>query len=183
MASSSLLRKKRLATIIRLQGYQDILPCVHCAFEFPCIRMPSVSVKCARCAEQGRSNCVSVSWESVERTITSSRETIDSEERMAEDDEEQEAVLKAQLRVIEDRRLNRRRKIRRLRKVLKQAEGRATDQARCLAEELDLEASDGYRQAWEGTPIDFGPELSQLAAHTPSLLGEVIEGVDTASPW
>ena len=182
MASSSSRQKSRLASIIRLRGYLDTLPCIHCLFDHPCVRMPSVSVKCARCAESGRKNCVSVTWEVVERTILSTREAIEKDESLIDEDDEEEAELETKLREIKDRRLARKRRVRRNRKVLKRAEGRADAQAKCLAEELDNEASEAYVSAWEGQALDFGPELLELAAHTPSLLHEVVDGSPLAGP-
>ena len=82
--------------------------------------------------------------------------------------------LERRLRVIKDRRIASRRKVRRFRQAFLFAEGRAEAQGKCLAEQLDNDASSAYQEEWQGEPVEFGSELLQLAAQTPSRLDVVV---------
>ena len=77
--------------------------------------MPSIFFKYARCAELGRTDCVSVSWESVERAVTDNRKKIRKKKEQADKTKEKKIELERRLRIIKDRRIASRRKVRRFR--------------------------------------------------------------------
>ena len=64
---------------------------------------------------------------------------------MIDDDDDKKELLEKQLREIKNRRFQRKRRVRRNRKILKQTEDRADTHARCLTEELDLKVSNKKR--------------------------------------
>ena len=78
------------------------------------------------------------------------------------------------MRVIKNRRIASRKKVRRFRQAFLFAEGRAEAQDKCLAEQLNNDASSVYQKEWQGEPVEFNSELLQLAAQTPSRLNVVV---------
>ena len=82
--------------------------------------------------------------------------------------------LERRLRIIKNRRIASRRKVRRFRQTFLFAEGRAEAQDKCLTEQLDNDASSVYQEEWQGEPVEFNSELLQLAAQTPSRLDVVV---------
>ena len=80
-------QKKHLVSIIRLQNYLDFFPCIHCLFDYFCIKMLSVSMKCAHCTESNWRDCVLVSWEVVEQTILLKCETIEQNKQLVDEDD------------------------------------------------------------------------------------------------
>lgn len=162
MTSKSSLRNKRLSAKIRILGVPAPLPCHHCLFEHTCIIMPSVSARCERCVSSGRRDCIAVSWESVDRTVVNTREEIVKEEDEADVEEEEVLRLEESLKKVRESWLSRRRRLRRLRKVLKLAESRAIDQARCLEEEILAESQQVELSS------SFGPSVQELASMSPA---------------
>ena len=75
--------------------------------------MPSIFSKCVRCVEFSRIDCISVSWKSVERAVTDNRKKIQKKKKQADKTEKKKIELERRLRVIKNRRIASRRKVRR----------------------------------------------------------------------
>jgi hypothetical protein len=194
--SSSTIRNRRLGDRIRTEGFLALFPCRSCFPEHECFVMPQISSRCARCAAAGRSNCIEVSWDSVDKVVNDTRKKISEEEDLADGvDEDEAAALSHEaeaLKILEEaqkkvrqaqaRRLEHRRKIRRLRKVLKLAENRSIAQAKCLAEELDAEAAANAEAEQSGFSPSFDPSVFDLASLSPGAINELLSDFDAVSP-
>ena len=130
--------------------------------------------RCERCSAAGRGNCIEVSWDTTDRVVVRTRKQISEEEDEAEHVEAEEEELEARLKEVKERRLQHRRRIRRLRKVLKLAESRSVAQALCLEEEILAEAQASSSSHASGDIITFGPELEELANMSPSQINDLL---------
>jgi len=131
MSSSSVSTKNRLRRALEIEraGKESEFPCDLCiSINHKCIRMSSAGkARCAHCTRRGRS-CVSVSWESLDRTRDDLQAKISSDEKARDQ-------LAHQLSEMIMR-------IERNRKVLKQAESRAANKLECLEDEMQASGED-----------------------------------------
>lgn len=117
MASSSTKNRLRLAAEIQRNGRLVAIPCDRCFVSgHTCIAMENASrLRCSECVRLGRP-CVNLSWESLDRT---------REEYQKKIDEDEELLAQVLARLMRNK------------KILKQAEQRASKKANCLMSELD----------------------------------------------
>ncbi len=144
--SAKTKNRLRLAKEIQLLGTLSVFSCNYCAsIGCDCFVMES-RPKCDKCTRRGRP-CVSVSWETLDRTRAQLRRDISKETKKL-------AALAA--------------KITRLQQTLDHADNRASQKADCLAMELGSD-NDGtedetgppdINQIIEGLPNEFWQELS-----------------------
>ena len=106
-------------------------------------------LKCAECTRRGKA-CVSLSWESLDKT----------RDNLCEDLEKDEAEAQRLFELY----IETRSRIRRNRKVLKQAQGRAAQKFKCLIEELEAEGEDMTAQVMDASSLEaslFGLEVGR----------------------
>lgn len=119
MASSSSIKKNRLAKEITTYALVVDFPCFRCLEnKHQCVVMDSAKrLKCAECVKQGKP-CVGLTWESLDRTREKLRKEIDEHE------DELAGVMA---------------KLMRKKKILRQADERAKRKAECLAVEMEAD--------------------------------------------
>ncbi len=108
-------------------------------------------LKCAECTRRGRP-CVSLSWESLDRTRDNLRDEL-------ERDEAEASRLFDQYVEVASR-------VRQKRKVLEQAQGRAAKKFKCLIEEMEAEGEDMTATVIDASSLEasiFGPEGDRLS--------------------
>lgn len=149
---SKLSVRKRAFIEISSSGSSSSSPCDWCCSQgIDCVKMSddNKKLKCAECTRRGKA-CVSFSWESLDRTRDNLREELDRDEAEAER--------------LFDLYIETRSRIRRKRKVLQQAQGRAAKKFKCLIEEMEAEGEDMTATVIDGSVLEatlFGPEAGQ----------------------
>jgi len=163
MSSSSSQRRLRLSKEIHTHGFAPEFACDRCFLSNKtCIVMESAGrLRCSECVRIGRP-CVSMSWESLDRT---------REEYTKKVDESEQELARVLARLMREK------------AILRQAEKRAKKKAGCLASEMEaageLEtaedcpaaaATSGLSPAVWGT-LDMVDDFLQVGAYSNASLG------------
>lgn len=117
MSSSSRQDTLRLALEIQRNGIEAVVPCDLCfSSGSKCIAMPDHGqrLKCSECVRKGRP-CVNMSWQSLDKTREEYQKKVDDDEKL---------LAEVMARLLRNK------------KILKQANERATKKMLCLAGEL-----------------------------------------------
>jgi len=156
-------RRIRTANEINHTGDELLVSCDDCLKDnLSCVMDPSKGVHCAECVRKGVP-CVNFSWESLDRTRSTSKaaivrveqEILAQQEETARRFKEAEAAMRKQTALLA--------RLARHRKVLELAEARANEKAVCLAKELEEEEEEERRQrTGEGPSTERESSLSEI---------------------
>ena len=127
--SKATRNRRRLAAETNKLGVPADFPCDYCiSKDIPCLlNMSRNSISCAACTARGRP-CVSVSWDSLDKT----RENMSKE--ISDHEKERDALFERLAELTA--------RIERKRRVLNQANERARSKLNCLIDEMEADGED-----------------------------------------